>query len=194
MRPILLDTLDRCSAVHAGNVVHDEEAAAVRLGAGPCVAQNGIELPLEVRAGNIRQEALHGGAVDAVLLHPGEMARDRFRVLVGEQKGRRTGGQVKGSPAAFVRIELGGVRPQVYRQRVWVLRIAAAAKPMAPSDADGAITGAGEPALITGNVDAAQRRVEMGRIARRLGPRQARRDDHQRLQKQGKVSTRVTQH
>ena len=73
-------------------------------------------------------------------------------------------------------------------------RIAAAAKPMAPPHTDGAIAGAVEPALIAGNMDTAQRRVEMGRAAACLGPRQARGDDHQRLQKQGNVSTRVTQH
>lgn len=143
---------------------------------------------------DVRQKPLHCGAVDAVLLHPGEVARDRFGVLVGEQKGRRAGGQVEGGRAALVRIELGGVRPQIDGQRMRVLRIAAAAKPMAPSHPLCAIAGAGEPALITGNVNAAQRGVEMGRAARRLGPGQARGDEHQRLQKQGDVSTRVTQH
>jgi hypothetical protein len=193
VRPILLDGPQRPGAVHARKVVHDKETAVVRLGARSCVAQHGIEIPLKVRMGDVRQEPLHGGAVDAVLLHPREMTRDGLWVLVGEQKGRRAGGQVEGGRAAFVRIELGGVRPQIDRQRVRVPRIAPAAKPMAPPDADGAIAGAGEPALIAGDVDTAQRRVEMGRPTRRLGPRRARRNDHERLQKQGDASTGKTQ-
>ncbi len=46
VRPILLDGLQCGDAVHARNVVHDEKAAAVRLGACPRVVQNGIEIPL----------------------------------------------------------------------------------------------------------------------------------------------------
>ena len=61
--------------------------------------------------------------------------------------------------------------PHVRPRFRWVLWIAAAAKPMAPSHSLGSIAGAGEPALIAGNVDTAQRRVEMNRSARRLGPR-----------------------
>ena len=64
---------------------------------------------------------------------------------------------------------------------------------MASSDPLGAIAGAGEPALIPGNMDAAQRRVEMGRAPRHLGPHQARGDEHQRLQTQGDASKCNTQ-
>jgi hypothetical protein len=117
----------------------------------------------KVRTGDVRQKPLHRGAVDAVLLHPGEMARDGFGVVVREQKGRRAGGQLEGGRAAFVGIELGSVRPQVDCQGVRVLRIAAAAKPMAASDADGTIAGAVEPALVAGNVNAEQTVVKMGR-------------------------------
>src|ERR1700730_10282589 len=111
---------------------------------------------------DVRQESLHGGAVDPVLLHPGEMARHRFRVLVGEQKGGRARGQVEGGRAAFVSVEFGGVRPQIDGQRIRIFRGAPAAEPMTPASADGAITGASEPALIAGNMDTAQRSVEMG--------------------------------
>jgi hypothetical protein len=41
---------------------------------------------------------------------------------------------------------------------------------MAPSHFHGAVAGAGEPALIVGNVDTAQCSVEMGRAAGRLWP------------------------
>jgi hypothetical protein len=46
MRPILLDGLQCRVAVHAGNVVHDEDATSVRFGAGARVAKNGIEIPV----------------------------------------------------------------------------------------------------------------------------------------------------
>jgi hypothetical protein len=61
--------------------------------------------------------------------------------------GARTRGQVEGGRAAFVLVEVGGVGPQVDRQRIRVPRIAAAAEPMAPSRPFGAIAGAGEPTL-----------------------------------------------
>jgi cytochrome c553 len=70
----------------------------------------------QIHTGDVRQKPLHCGAVDAVLLHPGEMACDGFRVLLREQKGRRAGGKVESGRAAFVCAELGSVRPKVYRQ------------------------------------------------------------------------------
>jgi hypothetical protein len=101
---------------------------------------------------------------------------------------------VEGGRAAFVRIEFGCVRPKIDGERIRILRIAPAPEPMAPANADGAITGAGEPTLVTGNVDTAQRSVEMDRAACCLGPCQARGDDHQRLRKQADEPIRVTQH
>src|ERR1700726_1201662 len=59
VRPILLYGLQRRGALHAGNVIHDEEAAPVHLAGRSRVGQNDVEVLLEVRVSDVRQEPLH---------------------------------------------------------------------------------------------------------------------------------------
>ena len=169
VRPILRDGFQGGSTVHPGNIVHDEEAAPISLGAAPGVAQHDIETASDRVVRQAHRELLHGGAVNVVVLHPAEMARHRLWILVREQIGRCVRRELEVGRATLVGTEFGRVRPLVEGDRVWVLRVAARYEPMAPSHSR-SVPGTSIPSLISDDLKAMQTVENMRLGLRGLAP------------------------
>jgi len=151
----------------AGEVVHDGVGAAVEVGAGAAVREDGGELAAAGGAGNLADEALDERAVDAVVAHPLEVAGDGLGVEGAVDLGGLPVGELEGGGVALVGVELAHVRPEVELAAAGLEAVRAV--PVVPA-ASAAVALGGVPALVAAHhlagqglrIDAAGGRAGVG--------------------------------
>ena len=103
--PIVFECLGEGGGIAAGDIVFDGEGAAGFAGCGHDVFE--YDIAAGAFAASFADEALDENAVEAVLLHPAEVAADGFGIAGGEEEGGFVADGHAGDGAEFVGGELG---------------------------------------------------------------------------------------
>ncbi len=150
------------AAAQTGQIVHDGVSPAVQIGSLAAVVQHDVDMSQALGMGHVHDEALNEHAIDTAVLHPLEMAENRFAVEGAENLSRPTVGMPERGGEAFVLVELGHVRPEVDLTSPGLKPVARC--PVHPPPT-GAVALGGEPALIATHHLAKERATIDARMA-----------------------------
>ncbi len=144
--PVVDHFVDRIRA-ESRQVVHHGIRAAIGVGPFATMIQDRVELPQAGIVEGFGDEALHEDAVDAVVPHPFEMAKNGLAILRRVKIRGRAVGMFECRLTFLIRAEFRHVRPEIE------LAIAggevAGEDPVVPAAAEG-VAGGGVPTLVPG--------------------------------------------